>query len=611
MELEHMLFLERSLLNKCWKPRSSDTMAALRIQQEYDVPSLVAECLVGRGITGRDVPSFLAPKVRDFLPDPSHLKDMDRAVQRTLNALERGEKIGVFGDYDVDGATSSALLKRFFTQIGVDLSVYIPDRLKEGYGPTPKALRLLWEQGIRLVITVDCGTSAHEALEEAQRLGLDVIVLDHHGGEVKPPPAVALVNPNRVDEESPYTYLAGVGVTFLFLVALQRCLRTHPSFQGQKLPNLLHFLDLVALGTVCDVVPLKGLNRALVSQGLKILATRENVGLRTLMDQCHLQEKPTPYHLGFLLGPRLNAGGRVGDASLGVDLLTTSTESRARDIGRLLETYNQERQALERQALEEAHQKIAQMGSLPPFLMVGDSRWHSGVIGIVAGRLKDHYHRPTFVLSYDDQGIGKGSGRSVPGLDLGRLVQKAKHLGLLIAGGGHAMAAGVTLDHNKLSALQDFMTEEIEALGGIKPPELAYDSVLSLSALQTDLIESLEPLGPFGQGNPAPKVVIKEVKALKAKVVGHNHVRCFLSSPLGGSVEAIAFRALETPLGKALLEGQGRLMHVYGSLKNNEWNGGIKPQVLLEDVVFVKEAGSFLAPEDKTASGDSAQQAHG
>ena len=575
-------------------------MAALKLQQDHGISSLMADCLVGRGVTSTQTPTFLSPKIRDFLTDPTHLKDMNAAIERTLHALETQEKIVIFGDYDVDGATSSAVLKRFFHEIGVEVGTYIPDRLTEGYGPNVPALQKLAAEGARLVITVDCGTSAHDPLEEAKRLGLDVIVLDHHAGEVKRPPAVALVNPNRLDEESPYTYLAGVGVAFLFLVALHRRLREHKMFQKRPLPNLLTFLDLVALGTVCDVVPLTDLNRAFVAQGLKVLGQREKIGLRALMDHCGLQEKPAAYHLGFVLGPRINAGGRVGDASLGVELLTTSNPHRAREIAQALETYNQERRELEALALEEAYTKVQGLcdasgdRKAPPVLVVGDATWHPGIIGIVAGRLKDHYHRPTFVLSYDDAGNAKGSGRSVPGINLGALVQKAKNQGLLKAGGGHAMAAGLTIDQEKIPSFIKFMTQEIELLGGPGRPELSYDSILPLTGINIDLIENLEKIGPFGQGNPSPKVVVKEVKALKARVVGQNHVRCYLSSPFGGSLEAIAFRALETPLGEALLKGQGRLLHVYGSLKNNEWNGGIKPQIILEDAVFVEESGSFL-----------------
>lgn len=587
--------LESSLLGKRWKPRSTDTSAALKLQQDHDLPSLVADCLVGRGLESSQVGSFLDPKIRDFLQDPRHLKDMDKAVARTVQALENNEKILVFGDYDVDGATSSALLHRFFKTLGEEVETYIPDRLAEGYGPNSKAFQAFVKQGVNLVLTVDCGTSAYAPLEEAKKLGLDVIVLDHHAGEAKHPPAVALVNPNRLDEDSPYTYLAGVGVTFLFLVALHRSLREHPVFKDRPLPNLLTFLDLVALGTVCDVVPLKELNRAFVAQGLRVLGGRDNLGLRTLMDFCALQEKPSAYHLGFVLGPRLNAGGRVGESSLGVELLTTPNPHRAKVIAQKLEGYNQERRQLEDQTLQEAHHQIEQMGrGESSVLVVEDASWHPGVIGIVAGRLKDHYHRPTFVISFDEQGLGKGSGRSIPGIDLGQLVQKAKHLGLLEVGGGHTMAAGLTIHRSQLDSFSSFLSQEVDALGGPGKPELSYDGILSLPAISIDLIESLNQIGPFGQGNPSPKFIAKDVRALKTSVVGQNHVRCYLSGTLGGSVEAIAFRALETPLGEALLRGAGRPLHVFGNLKINEWNGGLKPQFILEDAVYVEKAKGFL-----------------
>lgn len=583
--------VDSSLLGKKWRPRSTDTMASLKLQQDHGLSGLVADCLIGRGVSSEQVDLFLEPKIRDFLEDPGHLKDMDKAVSRTVKALENKEKIVVFGDYDVDGATSSALLSRFFRGIGIDVDVYIPDRLAEGYGPNTQAFQSFVQQGVSLVITVDCGTSAFAPLEEAKNKGLDVVVLDHHAGETKLPAATAVVNPNRLDEKSPYTYLAGVGVAFLFLVSLHRALREHVSFQKKTLPNLLTFLDLVALGTVCDVVPLKDLNRAFVSQGLKVLSGRENLGLRILMDFCGLQERPTAYHLGFLLGPRLNAGGRVGESSLGVELLTTKTPERAKIIAHKLESYNQERRELEEIALTEAHTQIEQKGlATQDAIVVGAPSWHPGVIGIVAGRLKDHYHRPTFVLSFDDHGAAKGSGRSVPGIDLGQIVQKAKHKGLLLAGGGHTMAAGLSLERSHLADFTSFLIEEVKAAGGPGTPELRYDGILSLKGVTRDLIEELTQLGPFGQGNPSPKFIAKDVRPLKASLVGQNHVRCYLSASLGGgSLEAIAFRALETPLGEALLKKSDRPLHIYGSLKLNEWNGGVKPQFIVEDATYADD----------------------
>jgi len=437
------LGVERSLLGRRWRQRAADDRAALTLAQRLSLPEPIARVLAGRGIGAAEAEDFLNPTLRALLPDPLHLRDMAAAAARIAAAVMSGEPIAVFGDYDVDGATSAALLERFFAAAGVPIRVYIPDRLREGYGPNAPALLRLRAEGVGLVITVDCGTAAFEPLAAAAEAGLDVIVVDHHVAEPRLPRAAAVINPSRLDEESPHRQLAAVGVAFLLVVAVNRALREAGWYRLRCQPDLMQWLDLVALGTVCDVVPLTGVNRALVTQGLKVMARRANPGLAALADVSRLDERPNAYHLGFLLGPRVNAGGRVGEADLGVRLLTTPDPGEARALAERLDGYNQERQAIEARVLAEAIAAVegATAGSLAFATAPG---WHPGVIGIVASRLKERYNRPAFVVALDG-GIGKGSGRSVNGVDMGAAVIAAKQAGLLINGGGHAMAAGLTV----------------------------------------------------------------------------------------------------------------------------------------------------------------------
>ena len=476
------LGVERSLTGRRWTARGLDERAALALAQRLALPEPVARVLAGRGIGLEEAEAFMAPTLRAQLPDPFHLRDMARAAARVAEAVMSGEAIAVFGDYDVDGATSAALLKRFFAAVGVPIRVYIPDRLKEGYGPNAPALLRLKAEGMRLVITVDCGTSALEPLAVAADAGLDVIVVDHHVAEPKLPPAYAVVNPNRLDETSPHRQLAAVGVAFLLVVAANRALREAGWYRQHSEPDLMQWLDLVALGTVCDVVPLTGINRALVTQGLKVMARRANPGLKALADSARLDERPNAYHLGFLLGPRVNAGGRVGEADLGARLLTTSDPADAADLAQRLERYNQERQEIEARVLEEAI-AAADARALGAVVFVAGQGWHAGVIGIVASRLKERYNRPAFVVALEGE-IGKGSGRSVGGIDLGSAVIAAKQAGLLLQGGGHAMAAGLTVAADRLDELRDFLETRIgrEIAERRIVPTLALDGALALGA---------------------------------------------------------------------------------------------------------------------------------
>lgn len=577
------LGVERSLLGRRWRARLTDDRAVLALAQRLDLPEPVARALAGRGITAEEAPNYLNPTLRALLPDPFHLIDMEIAAQRLADAAMAGERIAVFGDYDVDGATSSALLQLFFTAVGAPLRIYIPDRITEGYGPNAPALLRLQAEGIKIVVTVDCGTAAFEPLEVAAEAGLEVVVIDHHEAEPRLPRAAAVVNPNRVDETSAHGQLAAVGVAFLLAVAVNKVLREKGWYRSRPEPDLMAWLDLVALGTVCDVVPLTGVNRALVTQGLKILARRANPGLAALADVARIDERPTTYHLGFVLGPRVNAGGRVGEADLGARLLTTSDPAEAQTLARRLDGYNQERQAIEAGVLEEAFAAVERdAGGAIAF--VAHEGWHPGVIGIVASRLKERYNRPAFVVALEN-GIGKGSGRSVSGVDMGAAVIAAKQAGLLINGGGHKMAAGLTVAVDKIADLHAFLDTRLggEIAAQRIAPSLSVDGALTLMAANRSLVDLLERLQPFGAGNAEPVYVLRDATAVRADVVGNGHVRLILTDGAGGRLKAIAFRALETELGRALLRKPATPLHLAGHLRADTWSGPDGVQFIVED----------------------------
>ncbi len=579
-----------SITGKRWQEKLYDSRLAFGLSQRFDEPEIIGRLLANRNITLEEASHFLNPALKNFLVDPSHLHDLDNAVQRIIQAIQKKEKICIFGDYDVDGATSTALLYRYFKQIGVYTDFYIPDRLQEGYGPSSDAFKKLYQAGTHLIITVDCGTTSHQPLEEAKNLGVDVIVIDHHISEPKLPSAVAIINPNRLDQESPCQNLAAVGVCFLFLIALNRALRQKGYFSSLPEPNLLQFLDLVALGTVCDVMPLQKLNRAFVTQGLKIMAQRQNLGLKILMDLAGLQEAPSAYHLGFLLGPRINAGGRVGKSTHGVTLLTTDDPIVAQKIAHELDIFNRERQAIEAEVLKEAHHQAEIQAQQEGILIVGSTHWHPGVIGIVAGRLKDYYHRPTLVVSFDENGFGKGSGRSIPGVDLGSLIHAARQTKLIPAGGGHAMAAGFSIDKSNLQLFKDFLNSRIQALNLDLVPCLSIDGHLSVEAATPQLLKKLERLSPYGQGNPTPRFMFSNVRILHTEIVGNHHIKCHLGSLEGGKLQAIAFKSCETALGPAFLNHSGRPFHMLGTLKLDSWLGQERVQFSIEDAILASDA---------------------
>lgn len=576
-----------------WQLRGVDERALLAITQRTGVPEVLARVLVGRGVSLDDAEDFLSPTLRNLLPDPSHLLDMDKAAARVADAIQKGETIGIFGDYDVDGATSSALLTRYLRAAGAkQVLTHIPDRIAEGYGPNAPALLGLQKKGASLVITVDCGAAAHAPLAAAAEAGLDVVVMDHHIGDVALPTAVAVVNPNRFDEDSPHKHMAAVGVCFLLVVAVNRVLRERGH---SAIPNPMNWLDMVALGTVCDVVALQGVNRALVSQGLKVLANRGNPGLAALADVARMDEAPATYHLGFLLGPRINAGGRVGKADLGVRLLTTDDYAEAIAIAQQLDQFNAERKTLETLALEDAMQQAESRADSDAVIVV-DGNWHPGVIGIVAGRLKDKFHKPVAVIAREGE-LGKASARSVSGVDFGATVVAARSSGLLVAGGGHAMAAGFTVELARLDELRDFFNTRLQ--DGVnryaEKRALTLDAQLSPKAATPELLMRIKDAEPFGMGNPNPRFVFANLQLVKADKVGENHIRCIFADggvggrAAGGRLQGIAFRAMGTPLEQAFAEAQrGKLLHVAGQLKLNSWNGVDRVDLQVEDACVVE-----------------------
>jgi single-stranded-DNA-specific exonuclease len=574
------LGVSHSFSGRRWVARAADARLAEALAQRLGVPDQLARALAGRGVGLDDAPTFLEPKLRALMPDPSRFRDMDAAVARVARALTAGERVAVFGDYDVDGATSSALLMRFARAVGQSWRLYIPDRLREGYGPNPAAMRQLADEGARLVVCVDCGTLAFEALEAARAAGLEVIVLDHHAAEPALPPAVAVVNPNRIDEPlaASYGHLAACGVTYLFLVAVNRALRNAGFYDGKTPPDLLALLDLVALGTVCDVVPLTGLNRAFVAQGLKILAGRGNAGLAALEAVAGVKGLPDAGTLGFVLGPRLNAGGRVGVSDWGARLLASDDPAEADELARFLNQMNVERQEVEAAVLAEAETRVDT--TLPLLFMAGEG-WHPGVIGIVASRLKEKYHRPAIVVGLDGA-VGKGSGRSVAGLDLGAAVIAAKQAGLLVAGGGHKMAAGLTVERAKIDALRVFLTERLAAAGeGPLTPTLTLDGLIAAPAANAAFMEKLAALQPFGTGNPEPRFAVPDCRLVNARVVGDKHVSV-VATQGGARLRAIAFRAMGSDLGPALLACHEPCA-LAGKLRLDDWRGDGSVQLIIDD----------------------------
>ena len=570
-----------------WRGLASDGRGT-----DFRPDDLVTQLLLTRGVAREDIERHRTPTIRNFMPNPSLFNDMDKAAERIADAVQSQEKVTIFGDYDVDGATSAALLIRLLRDLGLEAGAYIPDRLMEGYGPSGEALVKLGSEGSTLIVTVDCGAQAFDALGEAHAAGIDVIVVDHHQCATTLPVSFALVNPNRLDEQTEaasHGHLAAVGVAFLLGAALIRTLRGRGHFENRSEPNLMALLDIVALGTVADVAALRGLNRAFVAQGLKILGGRQNVGLAALNAVAGIDRAPRCSDLGFALGPRINAGGRVGESYLGVQLLTTEDPNEARRIAEQLSAYNDERRAIEAQVQDEALAAAESAGNSAVAIVAGKG-WHPGVIGIVAGRLKEKLGRPAIVIALDEEGIGKGSGRSVSGVDLGAAVLGAKEHGLLVAGGGHAMAAGLTIEENKLSAFTDYLNETLAA-DVAKADEgraLLIDAVLSPQGVNPDFVNAIEEGGPYGMGWPAPRIATGPVRIIKADVVGSGgHVRVIAGGEGGGSFKSIAFRAADEPWGQALLHGsRDRKFWLAGRAKLDDWGSRPAAEMQLEDAAF-------------------------
>ena len=553
--------------------------------------ALVDELLLARGVARDDLERHRKPTIRDFLPDPSCFKDMDTGAKRLADAIEGGEMVAIFGDYDVDGATSAAVMKLLLRRLGAEPMVYIPDRLMEGYGPSGAALVELKQQGASLAITVDCGAQAFEALAEAKAADLDVIVVDHHQCATLLPVAYAMINPNRLDEGelgSAHGHLAAVGMAFLLGVALVRELRSRSFFDGRDEPKLMDLLDLVALGTVADVARLHTLNRAFVTQGLKVMGGRQNIGLNALAEAARLVKAPSCRDLGFALGPRINAGGRVGKSDLGVRLLTSTDPEEARTIAAELDRLNEERRAIEMQVCEQALEQADKLNGAPVLTVMG-AGWHPGVIGIVAGRVKERFGRPAIVIAEVEDGTGKGSGRSISGVDLGAAVLAAKDSGLLVAGGGHAMAAGLTLPVGGLKAFRDFISHRLAAdvETALCGRALLLDALLAPGGVAGNLCDALEAAGPYGAGWPAPRVAAGPARLIKTGIVGDGHIRGLACGDDGKSFKWIAFRTAATDLGQALLSSPGdKRWWLAGTIKRDEWNGGNAAEMHLEDAAL-------------------------
>ena len=576
-----------SLNGNIWKLAEINERDAELMCQHQQISFNIAKLLLLRNISEPQIPLFLSPKLSTLMPNPSILKDMDKAANRIADAIISHQKIAILGDYDVDGATSTSVMRLFLTYCGIETAVHIPER-EEGYGPSEQAFQEFTDFGADLVITVDCGTSAFEILDEKAK-DFDIIVLDHHEAETRLPKVYAVVNPKRLDQDDERPdlgYMAAVGVVFMTIVAINRNLRQRGFYTSElPEPNLMQWLDLVALGTVCDVVTLIGLNRAFVTQGLKIIAERKNLGLKTLMDVAGVTEKPDTYHLGFVLGPRINACGRVGKAYVGSRLLCSTNPIETQHLAEEMNNYNQERKDIESYVLEQAIEILEGSPQEYPMAFVASKGWHQGVIGIVAGKLKERYNLPSFVMSIEEDEV-KGSARSIDGVDLGALIIAAKEKGVITKGGGHTMAAGFSLTEEQIPAFKEFAGEYVSrSLHGSNPyPVLNIDLSLSLTAANKEFCSELEKLKPFGTGNNEPVLLIRSVYFKKAYIIGSGHIKCELTMLSGEHISAIAFKAADTTMGKEILSGTQNCYDVAGNLRFNRWNNSVTLQFTILDI---------------------------
>ncbi|MBV5258742.1 single-stranded-DNA-specific exonuclease RecJ [Synechococcus moorigangaii CMS01] len=583
---EALFGVTASVTGRAWALSEAPDDLVAAIVRATGCNDALARLMAARGIGVEEASGFLSPRLRDSFPDPSSFKGMDDAARAVWDAVEAGTRIAVFADYDVDGASSGAQLVRWLRAVGEEPLTYVPDRIEEGYGPSAEAFASLQAAGAGLVVTVDCGAAAHSALESAAGMGLPVVVIDHHLMDGAPPPALALVNPNQPGDTSGCGHMAAAGVTLVFLAALNREGRARGAFKSGE-PDILAMTDLAALGTVCDVVPLTGPNRAIVTQGLKVMSGWQKAGLVALAEVSGLSGPASPYHAGFLLGPRINAGGRVGVAGLGLELLSSDDPVRVREIALELDRLNAERKAIEDAVLTAALEDIesGRIDASGPVIVLAGEGWHPGVIGIAAGRIKDQFNRPTIVIGVEN-GVGKGSGRSCPGVHLGNAILAARESGLLEKGGGHAMAAGLTVDADRIDALRQFLTERLapEWAAAYEARTLRLDGIVHPAAVDFDFGESLKQAAPFGMGNPEPRFALSDLHIRFVKEVGTGHLRFTFEAGTGAQLSGIAFRALGKPLGDALMAGRDRKWHVAGRIKAEDNRFGRKAELHLEDM---------------------------
>jgi single-stranded-DNA-specific exonuclease len=589
----NFLDVAKSVSGRRWVPRLRDERLAEAISQRHELPEILARVMAARGVALDDAEAFLNPTIRSLMPQPSALRDMEKGAQRIADAIVTKTKIGIITDYDVDGVSSGAIFKMFLKSVGSDAAIHVPDRLTEGYGPSEFAVKSLKDQGCELLLTLDCGVLAHDPLAHAAELGLTTIVVDHHQASEILPEAYAVINPNRQDDVSGFGYLCAAGVVMILVATINKLLRAQGHYMPERPePNMLQWLELVALATVCDVVPLKGLNRAYVTQGLKIMSRRENLGLAQLSDIARLKRSPDVYALGFVIGPRLNAAGRIGHAELALELLTTRDKGRANQLAQELELLNRQRQAIELRVVDSAVlQAEAALGKerQASVLVVTNDSWHPGVVGLAASRLKDRYQLPSFVLASDPKtGLASGSGRSIVGVDIGAAIRDAHGAGIIVKGGGHAMAAGLTVEIARLAALREFLEEKLaSSVSGAAENALLIDGALSATGATLDLIELLEQAGPYGSAHPSPMFAFPAHKVIYADPAGSDHIRCTLAAPDGTRIKAIAFRAMGTELGEMLLNERKLSLHIAGRLTIDEWGAKRVPSVQIEDVAPV------------------------
>jgi single-stranded-DNA-specific exonuclease len=575
-----------SISGKNWISKRFSTEDINFFKTNYFLDEIVAKLLSIRNIKKEEIKLFLQPSIKNILPNPYILKDMDTSIDRTEEAIINKEKIGIFGDYDVDGATSTAILGKYFDLLNISFEFYIPDRKTEGFGPNKKAFSRFADLGVNLIFTVDCGTLSFEPMEFAKKKNIDVIILDHHQSEIKLPTAHSIVNPNRFDDKSELNYLCAAGVCFMFLIALNKRLRDKKWFLNNSIiePDLMNLLDLVSLGTVCDVVPLIDLNRAIVYQGLKILKRKNNLGLKTLIEVCNIEKNITAHDLGYVLGPRINAGGRVGKSTHGANLLLNKSPKSAFKLAVELNSCNKERQILETELLNEILNTDYKNSTDPVIILHGEN-WHEGIIGIIASRVKEKFNKPTIVISVNGA-IGKGSGRSIHGFDLGATIIGAVQNNILTKGGGHKMAAGFTIDMNKIDDFKEFIFRKFKSIN-IDLEEGSnyfFDAEIAPSAVNIEFFEKINLLAPYGSGNPEPRFLIKGVKIVNSKIISEKHIKIVLVGSDSSTLKAISFNSVATELGSYLLKKNIKPFNIAGKLSLNEWRGQRNVEFIIDDI---------------------------